>query len=643
MPLTEKVGPGIRAKELTAKVTKLGREGKWQPALLVLEEARDGGLLDLVLCNAAVTACARSQAWQASLSLLQTMSQGRVNPLPDRITMNSALNACATVAHWEKALHLLELQSGRRGLQPNTVSFNTVINACAKSEQWQEALHLLYTMEHDKRGPRPDLFSFNTAMAACEGSGRWRTCVLLLESSIQRGLQPDVVSYNTILSSARGEWQRALSFLEDLISGEGPKANIVSLGAALAACEQSGQWEAALSLMQWARSAHLAPHGVVRVLLGCMRVAQRWQEALQIQQELRAWDGMTFGCVLGVLEKSCSWQVALNSILPDMQKRSVRPESHAYSALLGACTAWAKTGQEVEAAACGARLLQRAKDAGEANDVVVEAMLCLLEQAELWQEALNLLGEERRRPPNLIHYATVTSACAKGQRWEICLELLRQLDQDSATPDMVLRSTAISACERSFQWQDALSILAAMLEDLITPDSVAYSSTMLACNKAGRWDLSLKLLEKALRPDYKPDDAISVLCAGLGAYAESRDWQQAIERLLQIELLVPRAQAKHWLQDAQSTAMFAALQPSTWEQCLALLPGEAELASIGCAVRACAIGRNWHGALQLFAAEIDFPNKREKVNLWSATHLACQAADTPQPLMPELNQLALPL
>lgn len=37
--------------------------------------------------------------------------------------------------------------------------------------------------------------------------------------------------------------------------------------------------QAALSLMQWARSAHLAPHGVVRVLLGCMRVRSQVESA----------------------------------------------------------------------------------------------------------------------------------------------------------------------------------------------------------------------------------------------------------------------------------------------------------------------------------------------------------------------------
>lgn len=162
--------------------------------------------------------------------------------------------------------------------------------------------------------------------------------------------------------------------------------------------------------------------------------------------------------------------------------------------------------------------------------------------------------------------------------------------------------------------------------DVVSPDSVAlgarsdamacalrYSATMLACSKADRWvrastlrcsvgaeDLSLHLLSRAIQCPAAPDDAISVLSAGLGAHAAARQWQAALQRLAEIEQLVPSAKArrpcralaaqeKHWLQEAQLTAMFAA-QCLAWAQCLWLLRGT-ELTGLGCAIRACGTGR----------------------------------------------------
>ncbi|CAK9008459.1 unnamed protein product [Durusdinium trenchii] len=587
-----KEGGGSTAKALTAKVAKLGWHGAWQSVLLVLEEAHKISQLDVVLCNAGVRACARSQAWQVGLSLLESMLQGRAIPIADCITVNSALSGCAAAADWQRTLQLLEeLTTGRWGIEPNTITFNTALNACARSEQWQEALCLLWIL--DGQGPGSDLVSFNTVMAACEGSGRWQTCVALLEAAQRRGLQGDLVSYNTILSSsARSAWQWALLLAEGLLSqdrrGSLPMADVVTLGTAFVACGEGMQWQAAVSLLHRSQRMRLAPHGALLSLLDCMKVAGRWQEALEIQAQFKAWDGMTFSHVLAVLGTCGRWELALTSVLPEMQKRDIALDSHAYSALLGACTAWAST-REAAAASFGSQLLKQA-NATQVNDIVVENMLRLLEQAELWEDALELLAKEPQRP-NLIHYATAASACAKVHCWEMCLELLCHLNQAAARPDLVLRSAAISACERSYQWQHALALLDAMGNDLILPDSVAYSATMLACNKAERWDLALVLLESALRQADKPDDAISVLSAGLGAYAAARDWQRAVQVLLEIQLLAPRAQAKHWLQDAQTTAMFAALQPSGWEQCMVLFQGHANLTSLGCAIRACGMGR----------------------------------------------------
>ncbi|CAJ1431004.1 unnamed protein product [Effrenium voratum] len=627
-----------RLDDVWRKVARLGRAGAWHSALQLLEEANQAGQLDVVLCNAAVTACGRSQAWQAAVALLQSMSTKRLGlPAPDQITVNSALNALA--ASWASALQLLwELRSGRwLRLRPNTVSFNTVLSACARSQQWQSALNLFSALMEESHGDctgAPDLVSFNTAMSACERVSRWQTCALLAAAAEDRGLQLDLVSFNTLLSSSArsSEWPRALLLVTELLSGG--TADSASLGAAFAACEQGAQWQAALSLLQHARAQRLSGYGA----MGSLRVAGRWQEALQILQELESSgdaDVVAYSAALSVLEKAGRWQLALNCVLPEMHLRSVMPDAYTFSTLLRSCAVWASSQVGEAAVRAGEELLRQAQQSGQANEVVVAAMLRLLEQAELWTKALELLKEHRRKP-NLIHYATAASACAKARRWEACLALLQQLDEASTTPDVVVRSATISACERSFQWQEALLLLVGMQEDLVTPDSVAYSATMLACNKAGRWDLSLQLMDAAIRQGWQADEEISVLSAGLGAWTEAQQWQRALLVLHQIELLAARAEAKCWLQEAHTTAMFAALQAGAWAQCLAMLQGETELSQLGCAVRACGMGRNWQGALQLMRSD-------GCEELWNVAIWACQASDAPQPLSPELCVVSLPM
>ncbi|CAE7206022.1 unnamed protein product [Symbiodinium sp. CCMP2456] len=202
-------------KELTGEVASLGRRGLWAAAIHKVEEARSHQLLDVVLCNAAVTACARSKAWQAALAVLQSMAEGRPGlPEPDLVTFNSALNALASSACWREASWLLSEMCGSRWLHilPNIVSYNTVLRACARSSSWQAALQLLSNLCQQRPEGEADLVSFNTAISACERSSQWQRCSSLLANLGQRGLQPDTVSLNTVLSSfARGdEWQRAI-------------------------------------------------------------------------------------------------------------------------------------------------------------------------------------------------------------------------------------------------------------------------------------------------------------------------------------------------------------------------------------------------------------------------------------------------
>ncbi|CAE7035791.1 unnamed protein product [Symbiodinium sp. CCMP2592] len=245
----------------------------------------------------------------------------------------------------------------------------------------------------------------------------------------------------------------AILLFEELLAGSGPVADSTSLGSVLSACERVGLWQAAWSLLGRFRDQGLEPQsGALRAAMSALRSGGRWQEALLLLGELddsSSADVVAFSAAMAVLETAGCWQQAFG-LLAEMRGRVVAPDSYTYSALLGSCRAWAS---DNEAAALNAAraLLADARDRREANEVVIGAMLRILEFAVLWAEALDLLHKAPSRQaagrgPNLINYASAASACAKGHKWECCLDLLRELEEAGTSPDIVLLSAVISAC-----------------------------------------------------------------------------------------------------------------------------------------------------------------------------------------------------
>eukprot|EP00439_Symbiodinium_sp_Y106_P031789 s3309_g3.t2 len=273
----------------------------------------------------------------------------------------------------------------------------------------------------------------------------------------------------------------AMLLFEELLAGSGPVADSTSLGSVLSACERVGLWQAAWSLLGRFRDQGLEPQsGALRAAMSALRSGGRWQEALLLlSDDSSSADVVAFSAAMAVLETAGCWQQAFG-LLAEMRSRVVAPDSYTYSALLGSCRAWAS---DNEAAALNAAraLLTDARDRREANEVVIGAMLRILEFAGLWAEALDLLHKAPSRQaagrgPNLINYASAASACAKGHKWECCLDLLRELEEAGTSPDIVLLSAVISACERSFEWQRALAVLASAG----SPDAVASVTEQLS-------------------------------------------------------------------------------------------------------------------------------------------------------------------
>lgn len=125
-----------------------------------------------------------------------------------------------------------------------------------------------------------------------------------------------------------------------------------------------------------------------------------------------------------------------------------------------------------------------------------------------WQEALQLFISMNKycgNKSNVYCYNAAMSACRKGKRWKLALDILRNMKRDELHPDVISYSTAISACEKSGKVDEALALLQEMKSDNMSPDVIIYSATISACEKGGKVDKAIDLLEEMQANEVHPD------------------------------------------------------------------------------------------------------------------------------------------
>ncbi|CAJ1335203.1 unnamed protein product, partial [Effrenium voratum] len=241
---------------------------------------------DLISCNTAIHACARGEAWQAALQLLNSQEA-------DVISFSACISVLGKAGRWQQAMLVLRTMSVR----PNSVTYLNTITACERAARWQQALALL----PDEDGEA----CCNAALAACP----WHQGVQLLGS--MRSVRTDLscISSRALISScAQGmQWGHALHTMRSLhLHRVSPDVSACS--AAISACETCAATQQGVHLLREMHGARLGD-GVpalralarlgqedVTLCRGALRAAQRQLPSLRAHELAQlAWSAATLG------------------------------------------------------------------------------------------------------------------------------------------------------------------------------------------------------------------------------------------------------------------------------------------------------------------------------------------------------------
>lgn len=221
-------------------------------------------------------------AWSFALQTMQGMAELSVDL--DVVACNAALSACGRGQAWTRAMNLLRLSQA--SLRPDAISFNTVLVNCA----WPAALRS--TMA--SLGCQPDRVTQNTEAASWVHRGQWR---LALRKLFKKGVSALDMFSLTIATSACEEaksWSKALGLyaLSHLCHARRDKL-LPSANAAMSACTSQGCWPVAIEILQHMQRSRC--RGDAITLGQCARSFQLgvlWLNALELLEGKG--EGVTF-------------------------------------------------------------------------------------------------------------------------------------------------------------------------------------------------------------------------------------------------------------------------------------------------------------------------------------------------------------
>jgi pentatricopeptide repeat domain-containing protein 1 len=339
----------LTSKELTNMITELGKAGKWEDAVRVLDSmVREGRVKpnNFHFC-AAISACGRAKQCDKAMALFEQMQQ--LNVKPDEFTCTAAISACEKGKKWETAVALLQRMHSKYGQRPSVHAYSAAISACEKGGQCEKALELLDEMPD--KGLEPNEYAYSAAIAACATVGMHEKAAHLLDAMQAANVKPNVFSYGSAVKACAeaGEWQKALSLIARM-EASGVKANVVVYNAALSACAKGGSSDKVSYIFGMMKTNGVRPNVTTyNSGISAFAAANKSNNAIAMLRAMRKQgvvpDVISYNAAIAACEKRASWEQAVD-LLAEITEMKLVPTVVSYSTAISCC---GKAGQHAKA------------------------------------------------------------------------------------------------------------------------------------------------------------------------------------------------------------------------------------------------------------------------------------------------------
>eukprot|EP00240_Pyramimonas_obovata_P004294 CAMPEP_0118924448 /NCGR_PEP_ID=MMETSP1169-20130426/2579_1 /TAXON_ID=36882 /ORGANISM="Pyramimonas obovata, Strain CCMP722" /LENGTH=383 /DNA_ID=CAMNT_0006865565 /DNA_START=83 /DNA_END=1231 /DNA_ORIENTATION=+ len=199
------VGEAVGAKPLkeswlTTLLTRVSNKGGVRPAMRVFQWAHAQGYdLNAYHYTAVVSVLGKNGKWQDAVQLLDLMKGASVAPT---VHTYSVLITCLNKAgEWERSLAMFE-EMRQTGLEPDAINLTAFFSACEKGGECSRALKVLE--EARAAGVALDAMAYATLVSACGKAGRFAAARAVFDRMLLPGspVQPTPAAYNALLEAA---------------------------------------------------------------------------------------------------------------------------------------------------------------------------------------------------------------------------------------------------------------------------------------------------------------------------------------------------------------------------------------------------------------------------------------------------------
>ena len=464
------------------------------------------------------------------------------------------------------------------------ILLNSVVSACQRAARWQAAFDLATCASEWLL--QADIVSYNSAAAACAAASpyTWQAALSILMYAEGRSLQPDTRSFTAILQGcvATGQWEAALVLLDCMLERE-VMMDAFACGAAVGACW--GQWEWALHILFSACDAKSGPGNwqvpAATAMDICSR-AGRWESALSILQyagRVFTPNVVVFGAAMSALERGSMWR-ATQQLLDRMKSSVVAPNVYVYTAALNS-----------------------------------------LEKAGNWELVFAMLEDMKGMTvtPTSVTYDVLVRACRNYPGWQAAVHIVYALMPDSGiVPTARSTNALLGVLEAELQWGQSIHIL----NSVSTKDIASFSIAASTCEKSSAWQEAVAICGQAEGTGLQADEvSLGVL---ISAWEKGSGWQMAIMTLTRMfqEFLQPG--------DISVAAALRACQAAgRWQSALCLFGMTSSWPALTAGLcnpvlGACASGQQWERALYLFLEATSASLQPDMVTLTTVMS-ACEA------------------